>query len=237
MSRNLRLLALIFLLSVTAFLLRDPIINWFREFREDKKAIAMFDLFLGGINSRLMGELNPDLPQNQYMPKFLLERLRWVKERKANGKLLIRLQRESWIGRHKGMGAEMRDGVMYIYINSSLLLEYNKYKSGDEHMRRGIRSSITISLAHETLHFEEILGNHLYKDRPFLDIIEEEMFIRAVINVNATQPLVEKGEAIMQDEYTTMLMLLKCENLWPTCVEYRNWVADLYKSRLVSPSK
>ncbi len=179
-----------------------------------------------------MGELDPDLLQNQYMPEFLLERLHWIKERKGNGSLRVVLSRN--MGRAH-MGAHTKDGVMYISINHRHFIRRSEYLNKNDYDRRGIRNIFALALSHETLHLEEMAGNHLYK-RPFIDDIEEEMFVRGVVYTKGSKPLIEQKEAVDEDALATRNTLILCGEEWLTCEEFREQITRLYKYQRTTKS-
>lgn len=223
-------ISFIFLISVVVFFFQKPIINWFRERQQDERAIATFKLLLGGTDKHSMGEMDPALPKNQYMPPFLLERLNWIKERKDSDRLKIYLKKDMG---NAFMGADIRDGIMYIFISHLNLIRF-EYAKQDDKLQRGARNIIALELSHETLHLEEHGSNHLYT-RPFIDEIEEEMFIRTIVSVNGAEPLLEKGEVVSIDDITTLEILRNCDS-WIKCEKFRESITNLYKNRYTERS-
>ncbi len=196
-----------------------------KEFLDTESAFSLYGQLLGG-DGRTMGELDPTLSENCHFPTFLKERLGWIKEERSKDRIRFGFK-ESMFGL-LAVGKDS-DGTDIVLVALPLMLKYESYNSMDTIKKRRVRNTLALALAHESLHIEESRGNHLWQGGPFKDMIEEEMFVRAVVNENGAIPLLEKGEVLTRDEEDTAIMLASCSGKWTTCEPFRAWVTDLYK--------
>lgn len=179
----------------------------------------------GTLCNQLLKAVEPDMPENAYMPPFLKQKLRWVYQQTAVGrlKLNLTLDMRNQLPSHVLMQASVVEGVPVIEISAKRLILLVRIELGTPTgFTQEQKNSFAIALAHEATHHEK----PTVRNKPRKAMIEEEVRVWTKIDELVVKELLEIGQPMIGTFVEFHALRNKCAGA-KNCAGIREWVEGM----------
>jgi hypothetical protein len=177
--------------------------------------------------NEMLNSVNPQLPENEYMPPFMREKLGWIFESLDSGmlELNILLDRTDFTTGEAVLAfADNEGGVSRIWLNGAALWVFVRIRGGMEYgFSRQNKNDFALILVHEATHLERRLD----LQAPLDSLIAEEVRVYRKVNFLAVRPLREQGEPMDAEHHLLVDDLLRQCGDEAVCPAFYELIAKL----------